>query len=306
MKYCPGCGTQQERPSRFCVGCGAPLPPAPAGSDADLPAPPPAAGPAPSSLWGAGGQPAPMPDPPMPEPAETDLQSRWASTRPATRARKPLLVLGLALVVLLVGAGAVYALMNNQGSPAATLTAPKTVVTTTISPTTTPTTTPATSPAAKPAPARSATAAAAALAAATQISALLDDSSQARGVLGTATSGLQACTLSADQAVTELQAVVANRQRLLNQLAGAPFEALPSGAALRSALTTAWGASLSADQGYLAWAQNVQGSGSCPTDTANVSAANLAATAAKKTFASLWNAKVSAALHLPTRKDTDL
>ena len=301
MKYCPGCGTQQERNTRFCVGCGAPLNPAPTSPNADLPTRPPAAGPAPTALWATGAQPAPMPDPAVPDPAETDLQSRWASTRPATRARKPLLVLGLALVVLLVGAGAVYALMNSQGSPAATLTAPKTAVTTTISPTT-----PAPSPTAKPTPARSATAAAAARAAAKQISALLDDSSQARGVVGTATSGLQACTLSADQAVSELQAVVANRQRLLNQLVGAPFEALPSGAALRSALTTAWGASLSADQGYLAWAQNAQGSGSCPTDTANVSAANLAATAAKKSFASLWNAKVSAALHLPTRKDTDL
>lgn len=296
MKYCPGCGTQQERHTRFCVGCGAPLDPAPTSPDADLPAPQQAAGPAPTAVPTYDEQPAPD----RPDPAETDLPSRWASTRPDTKARKPLLILGLALVVLLVGAGAVYALMNNQGSPAATLTAPKATVTTTTAPTT-----PAPSPTAKPTPARSATVAAA-VAAAKQISALLDDSSQARGVLGTATSGLQACTLSADQAVSELQAVVANRQRLLNQLAGAPFQALPDGPALRSFLTTAWGASLSADQGYLAWAQNAQASGSCPTDTANVSAANLAATQAKKTFVGLWNTKVSAALHLPTRKDTDL
>lgn len=297
MKYCPGCGTQQEGHTRFCVGCGAPLDPAPTSPHPGLPALPPAAGPAPAASPTTEGQPANA----APDPAETDLPSRWASTRPVTKARKPLLILGLALVVILVGAGAVYALMNNQGSPAATLTAPKATVTTTTAPTT-----PAPSPTAKPTPARSVTVAGAAMAAAKQISALLDDSSQARGVVGTATSGLQACTLQADQAVSELQAVVANRQRLLNQLAGAPFEALPDGPALRSFLTTAWGASLSADQGYLAWAQNAQASGTCPTDTANVSAANLAATQAKKTFVGLWNTKVSAALHLPTRKDTDL
>lgn len=211
-----------------------------------------------------------------------------------------MLVLGLTLVVLLGGAGAVYALMNQQPPPTVAVAASPATATATTA-----TARPVPSRTAAPTPAHNATAAAAA-AAGKQISALLDDSSQARGVVGTATSGLQACTLPADQAVASLQAVVATRQGLLNQLTAAPFEALPSGAALRSSLTAAWGASLMADQGYLAWAQNAQGVGTCPTDAANVSAANIAATQAKKTFAGLWNTKVAPALHLPTRKDTDL
>ena len=296
MKYCTGCGTQQELHTRFCINCGTPLHPASAGLDADVPAPGQAAGPGPTSV-----SPSDLgPGPAAPAQVAQDLQSRWASTRPATGARGPLIVLGLALVVLLGGAGAVYALMNHPRQPAAAVAAPQTSATTTAA-----TPGPALSLLAQPPPAHSATVAAAA-AAATQISALLDDSSQARGVVGTATGGLAACTLPADQAVAELQAVVATRQRLLNQVATAPFEALPGGAALRSSLTAAWGASLSADQGYLAWAQNAQAVGTCPTDTANVFAANIAATQAKKTFVGLWNTNVSPVLHLPARKDGDL
>ena len=230
-----------------------------------------------------------------------DLSTRWAP--PERRRRHTGLIITALLVLVAVAAGGTALLMSGSSRSAKKATAGVTVprsppVPTTAAPTQSPNPAPPKNPAAE---------------AAQQISALLNSSVQARAGVVSATGALSNCTSDPATAVSNLASVVALRRSLLARSQTAPFAALPSGAQLKSLLTQAWTASLSADESYLSWAQDEQSNGSCDTNSAandpNFAAASASSSTAsplKDAFSKLWNRSVAGPLHVPARTSAQI
>jgi hypothetical protein len=141
--------------------------------------------------------------------------------------------------------------------------------------------------------------------AATRLAGLLSQSGHDRSSISTAYDDVDACGPQLDQDAQTFSSAATGRQQLLTQLSTMPGRsALPAG--MLQTLTTAWQASITADQDYSQWAQD-EASGTCKkndhTDPHFVAAnaPDVRATAQKEVFLGQWN-PIAAKYGLPTYK----
>ncbi len=121
---------------------------------------------------------------------------------------------------------------------------------------------------------------------------LLISSSTARTALHRAVKQVATCTNLAG-AISDLQNVVTQRAGEASRASGLSVSALPDGAKVKSALTTALSRSLKADQDYLTWARQQKAGGCTPSSqsgTYNAAfSASQQADTAKQAFVQVWN-----------------
>jgi hypothetical protein len=270
--------------------------------------------------WPAGGQDWPT----APETgAQTQQFSGWQSAGPVSfrpdsgqpsrrppatgggRSRSSLTVglIVLGLVVLAGGGVLAWTLLKHHGSPhhasAAHPSEPTSTAPSSSVPSTPPSTPPTSASASPPSEQQ----------AATSLATLLGNSVTDRSSVNAAYNDALQCGPNLGQDAQTFSSAATSRQQLLSQLASMPGRsALPS--QLLGDLTTAWQASIKADQDFAAWAQD-QASGTCTPNgqsDRHFQAANgpdLQATAAKKAFANLWN-PLASTYGLTTYQQSDL
>jgi Protein kinase domain len=129
---------------------------------------------------------------------------------------------------------------------------------------------------------------------------VLSASGATRSSLGGPVGQVRKCT-NLPGAVSQLQAVVSQRNAEVRQASALSTAALSNGAEVKSDLVTALRSSLTADSDYLTWAQQ-ESSGCKPGGTTNAYNAAVStdsqAAAAKQTFAGVWN-PIAATYDLP-------
>lgn len=216
----------------------------------------------------------PPPTAPYPGPARSNGRHRGA------------LYGGIAAAVVVIAVIVAVALLASNGKPNSNTTG-------TTSGTTAPTTPASTAPPGTTASAQQE---------AQSLNSLLSESSSDRSAIVSATNNIGNC-VQLDQAQTALQMAAMSRMMLLSQLAQLNLAQVPNSGALVSSLSSAWQASMQADQAYAAWAGDRAGSGcgTPPSADSNWTAAQAAdrdATTAKGSFVSAWN-PVAAMYGLP-------
>jgi hypothetical protein len=121
---------------------------------------------------------------------------------------------------------------------------------------------------------------------------LLISSSTARTALYRAVKQVAGCA-NLPGAVSDLQNVVNQRAGEYHRAMALPVSALPDGAKVKSALTTALRLSLQADQDYLTWARQQRSSGCTPSSQSGTYNAAFGASQradnAKAAFVTVWN-----------------
>jgi serine/threonine-protein kinase len=209
------------------------------------------------------------PPPATPPPARRGLTGLADLTklRPAMAAA--------AVLVVIIGVVAAFALSRHQApghAAAGTPASPR------ISPTASPS-----SPASSPPPASRQAAA---------LDTLLISSSTARTALHRAVKQVAGCVNLAG-AIGDLQDVVNQRSTEYGRAMALMVSALPDGTKVKSKLTTALSLSLKADQDYLTWARQQRASGCTPTSQSGsynaAFSASQRADAAKEAFVQAWN-----------------
>jgi Protein kinase domain len=153
--------------------------------------------------------------------------------------------------------------------------------------------TPPTSPSASPSPtASSSPSPSLASQQAAALDTLLISSSTARTALHRAVRQVGTCTNLAG-AIGDLQNVVNQRTGEYSRASALTVSALPDGAKVKSALTTALSRSLKADQDYLTWARQQKASGCTPSSQSGTYNAAFSdsqrADTAKQAFVQVWN-----------------
>jgi hypothetical protein len=138
---------------------------------------------------------------------------------------------------------------------------------------------------------------------ASSISSLLSQSSNDRSSIVSAVDEVSACQ-NLQGALDALNSSATSRQNLLSQLSSIPTTGLTNGTQLAEYLIGAWENSLSSDQSYAAWANDEIENGCTTNDfsDSNYEAAqssDSASTAAKTSFANLWN-PIASQYNLPT------
>jgi hypothetical protein len=241
----------------------------------------PPSGPPPSGPQPAAG---PPPGPPRQPPRRHD------GNRPGTS-----LTLWIIVLVVLLGGGAAAALLIAHpfrhaaaGGTAAGATSPA-VAASAAAPDAT---TGAASPAASPAPSASASAVTEQQAA-TRVASMLSQSGSDRAAIVSAAASVGSCGSGLDSAAKVFDDAATSRQSLLASLTSMPGRAaLPP--ALISDLTSAWQASIAADQAYAQWANDEVTKVCVPNDTSDAGylatkTPNANATKYKKAFVAQWN-----------------
>lgn len=124
---------------------------------------------------------------------------------------------------------------------------------------------------------------------------LLGDSNNSRAAVIRSVESIKKCE-KLDAAAADLRAAADQRGALVTRLGELTIDKVPSNAALKSALASAWKSSATADNHYAAWADKVKGKKGChkgkarvTKDTAAGNHASGRATASKKEAAGLWN-----------------
>ncbi|WP_328318094.1 hypothetical protein [Streptomyces sp. NBC_00388] len=127
---------------------------------------------------------------------------------------------------------------------------------------------------------------------------LLADSNNSRSAVIAAVGNIRSCQ-SLPQAAAALRGAAKQRHSLVTQLGALSVDKLPDNARLKSALTTGWNASATADEQYAAWAHAVaannkkeckHGHAKRTPAAGRGDAASGQATSAKKQASDLWNA----------------
>jgi hypothetical protein len=288
---CASCGLDNDPSATFCARCNTTLPQRP-----PTPAPPTERPPA-----GPGAQPGPSPSTGE---ATYPIYPRRRSTR------LPLIAAGAVALLLVVVIGIVLA--GRPDSPDDTVADPGPAVETTepYTSTTEPYTSttepyPSPSPTESPSPAPTASA----QEQAGVVDNLLDRSVASRSKLNKAIQKVQNCG-DVDGALADMREVGTERNQQISEINAADLSALDNGESLRSALSTALGHSLDADQHFVAWAQPAA-TGNC-AETGSRSAAwdrgqssSQLAQAAKKQFLAAWN-PVAVPFGYPKRTNKDI
>jgi hypothetical protein len=282
QRFCTQCGRELRPGGQFCTVCGHPAP-----EPAVLPAP---TAPPPVSTSSAetvtrnrpqwpltGPDSVPPPRPPDPAPRHGD----WGPAEPPQR-RYGWLIAACLAVLLVGGAAAAFLVLHRHHNTTTDASAsshhgaqhPSTGSSTGTSTTTA---------SAKPPEQQ----------AADSLSVLLGQSVSDRSAIVGAVNDVNACGPNLNQDVQTFQNAATSRQTLLSQLANLPdSSALP--ASMLQALTSAWQASMQADQDYAQWAQDEASQGCVPNDhsDSNYQAAGVPdgqATTDKQAFTSSWN-----------------
>lgn len=131
-------------------------------------------------------------------------------------------------------------------------------------------------------------------AAATAVGSILQQSSTARGTVVAATQEVNNCTGDPATEASAMQGAIASRDSALQQVNAITPADLPDGGVLLSDLNAALQASDQADQDFVLWMGDIEGT-SCPyatTSDSNYQAATAAssqADSAKQAFLALWN-----------------
>ncbi|MGQ4382065.1 hypothetical protein [Streptomyces sp. SAS_270] len=140
---------------------------------------------------------------------------------------------------------------------------------------------------------------------------LLADSGGSRASVISAVADVRVCD-NLDQAASDLRDAAKQRGELVTRLDALAVDKLPANADLKSALTSAWKASASADNHYAAWADQVDGRKGChkgkARSTPQTQAGNRAsgtASAQKSKAAKLWNS-IASTYGLTQRQPTQL
>ncbi|ODA75695.1 hypothetical protein [Streptomyces sp. AVP053U2] len=131
---------------------------------------------------------------------------------------------------------------------------------------------------------------------AVELDKLLAHSGDSRSAVINAVEDVKACK-DLQQAAKDLREAAGQRNQLVTDLSALSVDELPEHAALTAALTKAWQASASADNHYAAWADQTAGKKGCKKgqarstgETAAATKASGTATAEKTKAAELWNA----------------
>jgi hypothetical protein len=130
--------------------------------------------------------------------------------------------------------------------------------------------------------------------AASAIDSTLRQSADARRTVVADTQSVNNCTADPASVLSAMQGVISSRESALRQLSSVAPTALPDGATLVSDLKSALKASNQADQDFVRWMGDIEGS-SCPyasSSDSNYQAATSAsaqAEGAKQAFLALWN-----------------
>jgi serine/threonine protein kinase len=130
----------------------------------------------------------------------------------------------------------------------------------------------------------------------TALGSYLARSAAVRPTVQNAINAVQACSESPSSGSATVQQAISTRQDILHGLATLDVSALPNGAQLVGAFTTAMNNSLDADNDYHAWMADLVSSGSTcgsnPNQDSNYVAggnASAAATTSKDAFLAIWN-----------------
>lgn len=130
--------------------------------------------------------------------------------------------------------------------------------------------------------------------AASAVDSILQQSANARSAVVAATQSISNCASDPASQLSAMQGAVSSRGSALQRLNAIPPADLPGGAALLSDLNSALQASDQADQDFIQWMNDIEGT-SCPhpsTSDSNFQAATSASTqadSAKQAFLALWN-----------------
>jgi hypothetical protein len=131
-------------------------------------------------------------------------------------------------------------------------------------------------------------------AAASAVDSILQQSSTARGTVVAATQAVNNCTADPAAETSAMDGAISSRESALQQVSTVSPTDLPDGAVLLSDLNSALQASDQADQYFVLWMGDIEGT-SCPyatTSDSNYQAATAAsslADSAKQAFLALWN-----------------
>lgn len=119
---------------------------------------------------------------------------------------------------------------------------------------------------------------------------VISSSSASKSTLGDALDDVSACR-GLSQALADLKAVRDGRAAQLAQAQALVVDAIPNGEAIRDALVLALQHSHSADNAFVAWAENAAATGNCrQNDNYRAGVSRSAdAQAAKRAFVNLWN-----------------
>jgi len=129
--------------------------------------------------------------------------------------------------------------------------------------------------------------------AASSLAALLAQSVTDRNAVNAAYHDVQTCGSNLAQDVQTFQSAAASRKQLLDELSGMPGRAALSQPMLAD-LTSAWQASLKADDDFAKWAQDQVSAGCSPNNQSDphykaAYGPDVQATVSKKAFIRLWN-----------------
>lgn len=324
QRFCTECGHELRPGTRFCTTCGhtaavggqpaaqagadnsnrdfraATTMPAPPRRDAsrrpwpqpEPPRPPDEIGPASAGPEAAGPGPLPQADDQLPDQFRPD---EFRPEPPHPNRPRSRLLLVTSLVVLAAAAIAAAILIFHpvgRHAPAPAPTKPPTPAFTSSPPSPTPTS----------------GSLSAQQQAADGLAALLNNSAGDRNSVNGAFRDVMQCGPNLDQDAQIFRSSATSRQRLLQQLAVLPSRSALPGPMLQD-LTSAWQASVAADQDFAAWAQDEVSGGCVPNQPdPHFQAANgpdLRATADKKAFLRLWN-RLAARYSLATYQQNEL
>jgi hypothetical protein len=131
-------------------------------------------------------------------------------------------------------------------------------------------------------------------AAAVQFSSLLDRNSGARAEVVDAVNRVTNCATDGQSGASAMDAPIATRQAIVDDLKRLDVAALPEGGELRSSLTIAMQDSITADRHFQDWMRAVaatgcQGQAPQNADYAAANASSEAATGSKNAFVAAWN-----------------
>jgi serine/threonine-protein kinase len=128
-----------------------------------------------------------------------------------------------------------------------------------------------------------------------QVNQLIQQSAGARNQVVDTVASIENCSANLQSAGSALAAAVKTRQQVVSTLATVHVEVLPSGPAMRDAMSTGLKDSIDADNHFQAWLSTIAGAGGCTGQAPHevnwqaAQASSNAATSAKETFAALWN-----------------
>lgn len=129
----------------------------------------------------------------------------------------------------------------------------------------------------------------------TQVAAQIQQSVAARRTVVRATGAVGGCTMTPSTGISLMNQAISQRQAVITRLGSLQVNAIPGGQALLADLKQVLQHSITADQDFTGWMQDIQNAGTCPVGTSTDASYRAAlrestlAVTAKKQFLALWN-----------------